>query len=75
MERRELVRSLTAPVLRRAIDLAMQPLRNRVARQPRDPRNLALRLVFRAMQTPDTADRVYGDYSPSSAAQKSSRVS
>lgn len=74
MEDRELPRLLAAPVLRRAIDLAVQPLRNRVARQPRDARDLALRLVLPAMQTPDPANHVHGDHSSSSAAQNCSRV-
>jgi hypothetical protein len=52
VERRELARLLAAPVLRRAIDLAVQPLRDRVARQPRDARNLAHRLLLAAMQPP-----------------------
>jgi hypothetical protein len=56
VERRELARLFTAPVLRRAIDLAVQPLGNGVARQPRDARDLALRLVLAAMQSPDLAN-------------------
>ena len=74
VECRELVRLLAAPVLRRAIDLAVQPLRHRVARQPRDARDLALGLVLPAMQSPDPANHVHGDHSSSSAAQKCSRV-
>ena len=56
------------------IDIAMQPLRDRVARQPRDARDLAHRLLLAAMQPPDPANHVHGDHSSSSAAQKSSRV-
>ena len=74
VERSELVRLLPAPVLRRAIHLAVQPLRNRVARQPRHARDLALRFVLPGMQTPDPANHVHGDHSSSSAAQKNSRV-
>lgn len=37
-------------------------------------RDLALRLVLPAMQTPDPANHVHGDHSSSSAAQKCSRV-
>jgi hypothetical protein len=50
-----------APVLRRAISLPAQPLRNRVARQPRDARDLALGLVP-AMQTPDWDNHFQGDH-------------
>ncbi len=74
VEDAELVRLLRAPVLRRAINFAVQPLRNRVARQPCDARNLALRFVLPATQTPDSANHVHGDHSSSSAAQKFSRV-
>ena len=74
VEIRQLVGLLTAPVLRRAVDLAMQPLRDRVARQPRDARDLALRLLLPAVQPPDPANHVHGDHSSSSAAQKCSRV-
>ena len=48
VEDRQLVRLLAPPVLRRAINFAAQPLGYRVARQPRDARNLALRLVLPA---------------------------
>jgi hypothetical protein len=46
----------------------------RVARQPRDARNLALALVAPAMQSPDLANHVHGDHSSSPAAQKRSRA-
>ncbi len=74
VERRELVGLLSAPVLRWAVHLAVQPLRNRVAREPCHARNLALRFVLPGMQMPDPANHVHGDHSWSSAAQKSSRV-
>ena len=74
VENRELVRLFAASVLRRSLDFAVQPLRHRVARQPCDARNLALRLVLAAMQTPDIANHVHGDHSLSPAAQKNSRV-
>jgi hypothetical protein len=74
MERRQLARLLAATVLRCTLDLRRQPLRDRVARQPRDARNLAHRLVLPAVQPPDPANHVHGDHSSSSAAQKSSRV-
>ena len=74
VEEREFVRLLAAPLLRRAIDFAVQPLRNRVPRQSCPARDLALRLVLPAMQTPDPANHVHGDHSSSSAAQRGCRV-
>ena len=68
VERGELVRLLAAVVPRWAINLAAKPLRNRVARQPCDARNLAHRLVLAAAQAPDPANHVHGDHSSSSAA-------
>jgi len=63
VERRELARLLAAPVLRRAIHLAVQPLGHRVARQARDARYLPRRLVLAAMQSPNPANHVHGDHS------------
>ena len=71
--RSELVRHLTPSELRRACHLAVQPLGHRVARQPRHPRNLALRLVLAAMQLPNPANYFLGDHSSSDAAQKCSK--
>jgi len=68
VEDRELARLLASPVLRRAIDLAVQPLGDGVARQSRDARDLALGLLLRGMQTPDPANHVHGDHSSSPAA-------
>src|ERR1019366_7978602 len=74
VERRQLGRLLAAPVLWRPFNGLVQPLRNRVPRQPRQPRNLALRLLAPAVQTPDPANHFHGDQSLNPAAQKYSRV-
>ena len=65
----ELVGLLAAPVPRRPINLTVQSLRNRVARQPRDARDLALGLLLPAMQTPNPANHVHGEHCLSPGAQ------
>jgi len=70
VEDREIFRLLAAPVLRRRINFAGQPLCARVAQQTRDASNIALRPVLPAMKTPDLAHDVCRGYSSSTFAQE-----
>ena len=74
VERRQRCRSFASAVLRHCLDRLAQPLGNRVARQPRHLRYLALRLLAPDVQTPDSSNHVHGDHSSNPAAQKSSRI-
>lgn len=63
LKRTELVGAWLAPVLRRLLHWSAQPLGNRVARQPRPARDLALRQLVPRVQPSDLANHVHGDHS------------
>ncbi len=58
VKRAQLLGLLAAPVLRLAPQRPVQPFGNRVARQPRDARDLALRLLAPAIHPPDPANHI-----------------
>ena len=73
-ERRQLRRHLPTPVLRLGTLRRLQPLLDRVARQARQPRDLADRLPLPEVHRANLAHHGHGDHSSFLAAQKSSRV-
>jgi hypothetical protein len=73
-KRRQLRRHLPTPVLRLGTLRRLQPLLDRVARQTRQPRNLADRLPLPEVHRANLAHHCHGDHSFIPAAQKSSRV-
>ncbi|MNL48261.1 hypothetical protein D3C87_1711030 [compost metagenome] len=68
LKRAELVGAGIAPVLRRLLHRRAQPLGNRVARQSRPARYLALRQLVPRVQPSDLANHVHGDHSSNPAA-------
>ena len=73
-ERRQLRRHLPTPVPRLGTLRRLQPLLDRVARQTRQPRDLADRLPLPEVHRANLAHHGHGDHSSFLAAQKSSRV-